>query len=225
MRTLATLAAAALLAGCTSSQIRYTPPITRPPVTGANAKVINKPRDVVWAAAIPAIGKEFFVINNVDKSSGLMNLSYSGELLRYVDCGHINGTFTNAAGTRTFDFAGAAPQARYVHEHPTLGFLDNFRRMALDGRINLIFEELSPTATRVTANVRYIVTRSGTVSQITGPSGALLQPQRLMFNVPYSSNISFNTGSRATFALNADGEATQCVPTGLMERELLNLMN
>jgi hypothetical protein len=39
-----------------------------------------------------------------------------------------------------------------------LYFVD--RRMALDGRINVIAEELEQSKTRVTVNTRYIVTRT-----------------------------------------------------------------
>jgi len=38
-----------------------------------NSKVIRLPRDVVWNRAVPNLGKQFFVINNLDRSSGLIN--------------------------------------------------------------------------------------------------------------------------------------------------------
>ncbi|WZB71892.1 hypothetical protein WJ968_09260 [Achromobacter xylosoxidans] len=66
--------------------------------------MVDKPIDEVWTKAVPAIGKQFFVINNLDKSSGLMNLSYSGSPEQYVDCGHLNLQDQKASGVQTQSF-------------------------------------------------------------------------------------------------------------------------
>jgi len=70
---------------------------------------VDKPRDVVWNSSIPELGKKIFVINNIDKSSGLINLSYSGNPEDFIDCGRIISHVQNLAGSRTYDFAGATP--------------------------------------------------------------------------------------------------------------------
>jgi hypothetical protein len=60
------------------------PPLSPPPVR--NSVLISKPFDQAWAEAIPAVSRSFFVINNVAKDSGLINLTYSGSPEGMVRC-------------------------------------------------------------------------------------------------------------------------------------------
>ncbi len=61
-------------AGC-AGKLEYTPPTASYAVT--NSKIVNKTKEEVWSELVPALAKKFFVINNIDKSSGLINISYS----------------------------------------------------------------------------------------------------------------------------------------------------
>ena len=97
---------AATLAGC-ATKVDYRPPSLAS--VPSNSKVVDKPIDEVWTKAVPAIGKQFFVINNLDKSSGLMNLSYSGSPEQYVDCGHLNLQDQKASGVQTQSFPPRRP--------------------------------------------------------------------------------------------------------------------
>jgi hypothetical protein len=72
-----------VLNGC-ASHFSYTRPVGIQRLE--NSKILEKPRDAVWNAAVPALGKQFFVINNMDKSSGFINLSYSGDPETFVSC-------------------------------------------------------------------------------------------------------------------------------------------
>jgi len=85
------------------------------------------------------------------------------------------------------------------------------RKMNLDGRVNLIFEEISPTKTRVTANTRYVVQRQQTLYPV---GGGFPQNQ--------THTISFNSGGRASFPYNHEGRAAECAATGELEKELLS---
>ena len=201
------IAGALILTGC-AGKLDYVRPAKHASVS--NIKTINKPRDVVWNSAVPELGKRFFVINNLDKSSGLINISYSGDPESYIDCGRVTSYVKNARGERTYDFPGAKAQQTYeVMNGAGLFFID--RRMDLEGRVNLIFEDIGGNSTRVTANTRYVVTR-----KITARSAANNIPQTL------DNSISFNSGGSASFPATADGRATECVPTGKLEQDILS---
>jgi len=177
-----------------------------------NSVTISMSRDAVWNSAVPKLGKQFFVINNLDKSSGLINLSYSGDPESYVDCGRIISYVSNARGERTYDFPASKADQQYEVMSGNLFSLH--RKMSLEGRINLIFEELSPNETRVTANTKYVLSRTITVN---GVSGGIPQTQ--------NDSISFNSGRSATFAAVSDGRATECLSTGKLESEILQAIN
>ena len=205
MRLISAIAAAAILAGCAGQQSYVRPSSTMAP--GSNAALIPKSRDAVWNAAVPALSKQFFVINNLDKSSGLINVSYTGDPEKYVDCGRVTSYVKNARGERTYEFAGAAAQQTYeIMEPGGLFFID--RRMSLEGRVNLIFEEVTPTETRVTANTRYVVQRQRNVRDVQNRTQTL------------NDNVSFNTGSSATFPSSAQ-TSTECSAKGSLEQEIL----
>lgn len=74
----------ALLTACATSTLDYVGPAQ---TTKQNSTVVDRDRDAVWAEAVPRLGKQFFALNTIDKASGLINLSYSGDPERYVDCG------------------------------------------------------------------------------------------------------------------------------------------
>ncbi len=87
------------------------------------------------------------------------------------------------------------------------------RRMNVEGRINLVFEELGTNQTRVSANTRYVLTRLVDIRPVQGmPSNR-------------SDTISFNSGGRAAYPRSNDGQAVECVSMGTMEEELLSIIN
>lgn len=205
------VAAALLLAGCASSNFSYAPPGSRQVET---TKTIARSRDAVWASAVPALGKDFFVINNMDKASGLINISYSGDPHDYIDCGRMTGYFENASGRRNFAFDGSDKDATYTqYRNPLL--LNVRRQMNLDGRVNIIFETISANETRVTVNTRYVVQRNIAVRASNGMSDGR------------QDNVAFNSNSRGAFPEAGGGYGsarTECVATGKLERDILSLI-
>lgn len=191
-----------------AGKVTYIPP-SAPTTEYANSIVVDRAREDVWNDSVPELGKRYFVINNLDKSSGLINVSYSGDPEQYIDCGNITSFVSNARGERTYNFAGAKAQQTYeIMNSSGLFFID--RKMALEGRVNLIFEEVSPSRTRVTANTRYVVRRQSTV-------------RTAMSEFPRSNDdsIAFNAGGSGSFN-NGDGSTTDCVATGELEQEILS---
>jgi len=213
MKIIALLLTIIFISGC-AGKVNY----VRPNIStqaAVNFKVIDKPRDVVWNESVPELGKQFFVINNLDKSSGLINLSYSGDPEKYIDCGQVTSYVKNLRGERTYDFPGS--KAEQAYEIMQNGYLYSLnRKMSVEGRVNLIFEVMSPNQTKVTANTRYVVQRNVTVNQ---------EGQNFTQNM--SDTISFNSGGFASFpdASNGKYASTECMPNGELEREILSAVN
>lgn len=209
MKVFIAAVALAALAGCAGKQEYIRPTATSPVEI---TKTINRPRSEVWDKAVPQLGKQFFVINNLDKSSGLINLSYSGDPERYIDCGRVISFVKNARGERTYNFAGSKAQSDYeIMIDGTLIFLS--RRMDLDGRVNLIFEEVDSQTTKITANARYVVKREVTIRDVHGNSRS------------NSDSTSFNGNGRGTLQQARVLEGAECRPSGDLEREILQSIN
>ncbi|MGH7968858.1 MAG: hypothetical protein ACREIC_09050 [Limisphaerales bacterium] len=111
------------------------------------------------AAAVPALGQSFFVINNIAKDSGLINLSYSGSPSNMVVLNQNLPLCHPASG-----FEGGTTE-NCVNGQPVL-----------EGRMNVLFIKITDQATRLTVNVRYQLT----VNYLDGQSRAL--PLQMQFN-------------------------------------------
>lgn len=184
----------------------YTMP--SPPEKPQNTITINLPKDEVWKKIIPEIGKSFFVINNIDKDSGLVNISFSGNPEWYLDCGTVFTQVSNLAGERTYMFPGEKQQQCYeIMENGKL-FQYN-RTMDLEGRINLIVEESNPHKTIITINTKYIVRLKSYIADVGTRQASL-----------YDNSITFNTGGCAQFPMMP----TTCCSNGKLEKKLLDII-
>jgi hypothetical protein len=193
----------AFLIGVGCGSANYAPPPTSPP--NPNSIVIQQPFDQVWAHAIPQIGKSFFVINNIDKSSGILNISYSGDPEQYIDCGNIHVEY----GSQITDFPAAKAEEEFTGPSGGVFPARYARKVSLDGRMNIVFEKVSEKSTRVTVNARYIVTVS-TVKQVGQypPTSA-------------QGTAQFNTGGEGNFP---GTHPATCRPNGKFEQTILEMV-
>lgn len=168
------------------------------------SRTFNVGKDELWSQIVPAIAMEFFVINNLDKESGLINVSYDGSPEEFIDCGTISIEGPNEKFSVVFK--GETPFIEYALFTP-LAAIQVSRSISLQGRINLIVEEASPDKTTVTANVRYIVRRHGT--NLTIGSNKVTS---------FDNTMSFNSNGRGVFAISG----TVCRGTGALEKLLLD---
>jgi len=85
--------------------------------------------------------------------------------------------------------------------------------MSLKGSVKLIFEEVGPSSTKITAHAYYMLRRQ-------------LRGRYEGEDIPQSStdDISFAYGGGATFPSNMDERSIECVCTGRMERDILLLI-
>jgi hypothetical protein len=126
--------------------------------------------------------------------------------------GRITSYVKNAAGERTYDFAGASESQHYeVMNDASLFNIE--RKMTLEGRMNLILEEAGPQKTRITANTRYVLTRE---SRVQKAGSSIPQTNR--------DSISFNSGQAASFPAPRGGRVLECRPTGRFESDVLSLV-
>lgn len=78
----------------------------------------------------------------------------------------------------------------------------------MEGRVNLVFEELAKSQTKVTVTTKYVVTLEGD-SKAVG----------YQYGQPYRYIMNFNTNSKGFFP-----SGTTCISKGELEREILDLI-
>lgn len=153
---------------CTS--VYYTGPDTSSLNNDPYSVQINKSYDDAWNMVVNYSGRTFYAIDNFEKSSGLMTLSFSSDdIYKYVKGGHIR-----VEGIRQYN-------GDYAY------FLER-NGGELTGRINLVVQEIDENRTEIIVNTRYVVST---------PSSKSSQIETWTFNTNrYDSVIvSENTGS------------------------------
>ncbi|MBI5162625.1 MAG: hypothetical protein HY985_01840 [Magnetospirillum sp.] len=197
--------------GC-AAKIGYIPPPAPP--SAAGTQTVKLAFDQAWSRLIANSGRTFFVINNIDKSSGFMNLSYTGDPQEFLDCGILNVQSQNIEG----NMDGRYPLARerqVIHFHTGLN-VDMYlqHEITVEGRANIVVQRETEQDTRMEATVRYIVRRNARYL-----SGFSPLPPGI------SETASFNSGQTGNFSSALDGKQISCVSTGAFERALLSLLN
>ncbi|MEW6263352.1 MAG: hypothetical protein AB1641_09755 [Thermodesulfobacteriota bacterium] len=196
-----------ILVGCVTGSHYYQPPL---PVTELdNSIIIDKNKEELWKQIIPSLASTFFVINNIDKSSGLINISYNGNPEKYIDCGRLHFEI-NTPGKQIFDFPGASAYQRYMVS-PGPGQLFHMeRKLDLEGRINIVVQEIASNRTKLIINTRYIVKKKNHISNVNGQLIQILE-----------DSISFNSGQREKFG---HGVETTCTPNGELEKQIISIL-
>lgn len=194
----------AVTAGCATSTASYSPPKT---VQIQNSKVISKPFDEVWDGLVKELSSDFFVINNIDKNSRLINISFSSQKpSEFVDCGVTSRSFKNLRGDNNFVY-NTADSAEFTTAND-MGHLFNVRRASrLEGRSN-IYVAPEGGGTNVTVNTKYVVSINMHATTVDGrPAG--------------SESFVFDPSTKQAFS---NGSVT-CTATGKIERRILDAAN
>lgn len=143
-----------ILTGCATSSMDYAPP---PDYSVKNQKIINEPFDSTWKKFLQSISGTFFVINNIEKDSGIINVSFSAaKPSDYVDCGVVTRTYWGTEGSPKYVFNYADSQTYLFTSPEHLKFVAS-RQGKLDGRVNILFTPENSLSTKMTVNAIYTV--------------------------------------------------------------------
>lgn len=194
-----------LIYGCgTTSNINYVEPKVISPQTNIT---LAATKDTIWPKLVKNLSSNFFVINNLEKDSGLINVSFSSSTPEdYMTCGKSTRYFKNLRGENTYVYD---PIETTSYSTTSGNFAYNVRRTSnLDGRANIYVSDTGPE-TDVSVNVIY--NANVTVNAYDFITGNFLQRE----------TYNFTPSSKSPYM---NGEVT-CVTNGSIERKLLELVN
>ncbi|MEC5398196.1 hypothetical protein [Uliginosibacterium sp. H1] len=219
----------ALLSGCATqgtNTFNYSKG-DRTPVT--NEVTVNAPYSRVWDMLVRDLAKSFYVINNIDKESRIINVSFtSTEAAEFVDCGRTSRTYTEGPNVERFDYEVASRSTYKVaatrQEHLSMtNYAVMSRDPTLEGRSNIY---VAPSATdssktTVSVNTRYVMTmKTKGDAYAKHISGAIHSRGRVPED---SSVITFNTNTVATRE-EPNSPAMVCFAKGKLESDVLSIV-
>lgn len=198
------------LSGCVTSTISYSPPVGH----DVEAKrTFNEPFNRVWDRTVKNLASDFFVINNVEKESRIINVSFSAsQPSRFVDCGTTNRTFENAQGKQYYMYK-SADSTQYTWSHDIHAW-NAYRTTNLNGRANIYVSEDAPKKTTIMANVKYILDVKIQNNHFNG---------RQSFN--QSQSYDFSTKQPYEELMQTPDQSFDfvCETNGKLEKKILNL--
>lgn len=105
--------------------------------------IIYAPYDKVWSQLIQYAGQTFFAIDNYEKASGLITLSFgTSNPEKFITGGHWK--YKDSRAAKQIDFSGD-----YVR------FASMYNRGELSGRMNIVVSEMNKGKTKIRVNARY----------------------------------------------------------------------
>jgi hypothetical protein len=85
------------------------------PVKIKNERLVNKSVDEVWDSLVKELSKSFFVINNIDKESRIVNVSfYTDSPEDFVDCGTVSHSWSGITNTGSTTY-NSAEDSHFFH--------------------------------------------------------------------------------------------------------------
>ncbi len=221
---------AAVVSGCATqgrSTFNYLEPV---PLQIKNEMVVAKPYTQVWDGLVKQLSKSFYVINNIDKESRIINVSFStNSPSDYADCGRMHRTYSQGGKTEEFDYDSAGPSefkaATERQPSKQFAYYILFRReTSLEGRCNIYVapDENDSGKTIVTVNTRYIWT-----VKVKGRVEAVNVKGYVVDGAPIpeeSNSIIFNTNQPGQY-IPSKGPKIVCTDKGKLEDEILQMLN
>ncbi|WP_290925071.1 hypothetical protein [Halodesulfovibrio sp.] len=195
-----------------------------------NKKTINMPFAKAWDKLVGQLSESYFVINNIDKESRIINISFSSNNAgKYIDCGTSHRTTTRyKEDTRSYTYP-VAESSQYSLELGANGFYeaksDVTRNCNLEGRINLYLAPISKNKTQYSVNIRYVlknnVTQSIRYEHTNNPAFII---DRTTLQRTITEAFSTNEKYQRTAQENDKFFTLSCGSKGTLEQKLLDLL-
>jgi hypothetical protein len=195
-----------VLAGCATSTSNYSPPVAS---SIANTKQVASPFDSTWDKLVRQLSSDFFVINNIDKNSRLINISFSSQKPSdFVDCGRSMRTFKNARGEQTYNY-NSADSTQFTMANDAGHVFHLQRTTRLEGRTN-IYVAPEANGTLVIVNTKYVVNLTVNSTNVEGhPAG--------------TQNLTWDFSTKQGY-VDQGSNGVSCHATGAIERRILSLV-
>ena len=169
---------------------------------------LNKSFNTVWNSVIDYSSKSFFGIDNFEKDSGLVTVSYSGSPVGYVDCGTFDYDGFISNGTQVKNYSGNFQE-----------FAQIYYNASLNGRMNILVKKRSESETYVRVNTRYVFsfTRPHPLGIYHGSESVTWT-----FNAGDEANVSLIFGDMDIGLAVTEPLNITCQPTYKLEQNLLS---
>ena len=192
-----------------------------------NSTIIEKPFDKAWDNLVEQLSKSFFTINNIDKQSRIINISfYSNNPNDYISCGRFDINTSRGKESRHYNYdlsenktiileMGAERTYFEVDQVDTI-------KATIEGKINIYVAPIEKNKTKCSVNIRYILTRNHNIiieSCINNNKESCYTR-----NIPAKTDtFTFTTNQPNSQSFDNASYDINCCSTGKLESEILDM--
>ncbi|VVE82660.1 hypothetical protein PSP31120_03709 [Pandoraea sputorum] len=188
------------MAGCASSTATYDAPVAQ---RVESTSTVDAKFDATWDRLVKNLASDFFVINNIDKNSRLLNISFSADKpSEYIDCGVSHRTFKNVRGESTYAYQ-TADSSTYTATNSSNVAYNVRRQTRVDGRVN-VYVAPEGDKTSVSVNAKYVLT----IDMAAAPLGGGLRD---------AAKMTADLSTKQPYM----GADFSCVSRGVIERRII----
>ena len=216
------------ITGCATPGVNTSSYTKHDPKKITNEMQVDQSYSLVWDKLVRELSKSFYVINNIDKESRIINISFSSQTpSEFVDCGETHRTYTHRKEMANYDYNTADPATFKFAEmaRDAFSYYAIVRRdSSLEGRANIYLAPLenNKEKTTVAVNTRYILTFNVTYDNYA---------EHINGNISYQGQrphaapliLSFNTNQPTEHVFD-DGLKVVCFSNGKLEHDVLQIL-
>ena len=193
-----------------------------------NEITIDKSYNEVWDKLVKKLSKSFYVINNINKESRIINISYfTNNPKKYIDCGETIRTYKEGNDEFIYNYDTSENSKFLYAEEKQINsnftyYFEIRRKTELEGRSNIYIApvENDKNKTNVSVNSRYILSIKTSGRSLAKNLNGIIIDQKPIPSETYT--IALNTNQVGT----SDEEGLtqiRCYSRGTLENEILNM--
>lgn len=186
-------------------------------------KSIDLGFDNAWDKAVQSLSSTFYTINNIEKNSRIINVSFRlNEPTKYIDCGISNRVITYKKEPREFEYETAG-NANYSYLWNTdRGFhiwTNAKRNSSLSGVANIYFNPINKTKTSITVNINYLLK-----TKLSGNNYSYRNSGEYLFDSNFSDVIETEITTNTPSEFGGNNPDVTCKSMQVLEEQLITIL-
>ncbi len=222
------LAGVGTLGGCATTPGRSTYALERADsYTLKSEKIISRPPNQVWDELVKNLSKSVFVVNNIEKESRIIHVSFYSETPeKFVDCGKTRRSFARGGENQEYVYEIAASSSYKLASRagesgklPMTSLVN--RTTSLDGRMKI---SVAPhqAGTIVTVTGTYTLTAKVTGSYVVENAYGRQIERGNIPPVTYTCSFSTDRPNTCNWASGQQAVSITCQSRGILETRILD---
>jgi len=186
-------------------------------------KTVDLSFDEAWDNAVKSLSSTFYIINNIEKNSRIINVSFRlNDSTKYIDCGTSMRTINykkkpnifvyETAGSDYYEFLSSTREGYSLWSEAD-------RSSSLSGAANIYFIPLSKSKTSITVNVNFLLK-----TKVSGKQYSYRNSGEYVFDSNFSFVLETEITTNTSSGFGGNDPEVICKSKQTLEEQLLSIL-